>query len=38
MMRGYGPRWGEVPVLPGLGYVLALWLSWRLVRDIGEHD
>ena len=38
MQHSLGPRWGEVPVLAGLGYVLALWLSWRLVRDIGERD
>ncbi|MFZ5510031.1 MAG: ABC1 kinase family protein [Pseudomonadota bacterium] len=36
MQHSLGPRWGEVPVLAGLGYVLALWLSWRLVREIGK--
>lgn len=38
MQHSLGPRWGEVPVLAGLGYALALWLSWRLVREFGERS
>lgn len=37
MQHSIGPRWGEVPVLAVLGYLLALWLSWRLGREIGRH-
>jgi ubiquinone biosynthesis protein len=36
MQHSMGPRRGEVPVLAGLGYVLALGLSWRLVREIEK--
>lgn len=37
MQHSIGPRWGEIPVLAILGYVLALWLSWRLGREIGRR-
>lgn len=38
MQHSLGPRWGDVPVLAGLGYALALRLSWRLVREFGERN
>ncbi len=33
MQHSLGPRWGEVPVFAALGYLAALWFTWRLVRD-----
>ncbi len=33
MQHSLGPRWGETPMLAVLGYVAALWLTWRLVRE-----
>jgi hypothetical protein len=36
MQRSLGPRWGETPVLAVVGYVAALWLTWRLVRDFAR--
>lgn len=33
MQHSLGPRWGETPVLAVLGYAVALWLTWRLMRD-----
>lgn len=36
MQHSLGPRWGETPVLAVLGYVAALALTWRLVRDFSD--
>lgn len=33
--HGLGPRWGDVPVL-ALGFLAALGLTWRLLRDISR--
>lgn len=38
MQHSLGPRWGNTPVLAVAGYVLALWLTWRLVRDVCRRD
>jgi len=32
MQGSAGPRWGELPLLALLGYALALWFTWRLLR------
>lgn len=32
MQGSVGPRWGETPILALVGYSLAVWLTWRLLR------
>lgn len=34
MQHSMGPRWGEVPLIAAIGYGLALWFTFRLVRGI----
>lgn len=36
LQSGAGPRWGMVPVLPALGYAIALWLTWRVLHRKGD--
>lgn len=38
MQHSPGPRWGDTPLLAAAGYVLALWLTWWLVRDVFKRD
>lgn len=38
MQHSLGPRWGDTPILAALGYALALWLTWRLIRDLARRD
>lgn len=34
MQHSVGPTWGDFPVFAGVGYLFALWLSWRLTREM----
>ncbi len=36
MLHGAGPQtFGDIPLFAAIGYALALWLSFRLVRAIS---
>jgi len=36
MQHSIGPRLGEMPLLAAVGYILALWFTWRLARGISR--
>lgn len=36
MQHSLGPRIGDMPLLAAFGYLLALWLTFRLTRGIAR--
>ncbi len=38
MQHSIGPRLGEMPVLSALGYLLALWVTFRVIRSKENQE
>lgn len=38
MQHSIGPRVAGLPILAAIGYALALWLTWRVVRSTSKQD